>query len=298
MLTPEQHRALRELQPLMWAEPADRRTIEHDYALSIEPSSFYLGLPSVDEILGSFEYDGGGEALPVHGRELFDLAKECELLRGMQELAPPQLANLCSDTGFDWNNDQFSHSDALNLYLFLKWFQVRKVIEVGCGWSSRISSSVMRAQGGELICVDPSPRADMQNLQAVFHQKRIQDVDPNFIVGGLEAGDLLFIDSSHTLKPGSDCLYLYTRVVPYLQKGVLIHIHDLYLPYPRPMQQVLLERRFWYEDYAVLLLMLGGVITPVLSNYFLCKQPEAAELMLQSPCAGSKGGASIFFVKN
>lgn len=64
------------------------------------------------------------------------------------------------------------------------------------------------------------------------------------------------------------------------------------------MYQVLNERRFWFEDYAVLLLMLGGVITPLLSNFFLCKQPEAAKLMLQPPCAGSKGGASIFFVKN
>ena len=298
MLTPEQHGALRTLQPLMWAEPGDRRTIEHEYALSIEPSSFYLGLPSVDEIRESFEYDAGGESLPVHGREYFDLARECKLLRQIQGVAPPQLEKLCSDTGFNWDNDQFSHSDALNLYLFLKWFNIRKVIEVGCGWSSRISSSVMQAQGGELICIDPSPRADVQQLQAVFHQKRIQDVDPDFIVAGVKPGDMLFIDSSHTLKPGSDCLYLYTRVVPKLQKGVYIHIHDLYLPYPRPMYQVLNERRFWFEDYAVLLLMLGGVITPLLSNFFLCKQPEAAKLMLQPPCAGSKGGASIFFVKN
>lgn len=296
-LSPEQRAALDVVQSLMWAPEEVRREVERDYSLSLEPSSFYLGLPSVDEIRASYEYDARGEALPVHGRELFRLDQEAALLQRLQRHAPVELDQLGADTGFRWDNDQFSHSDALNLYLFLHEMQVNKVVEVGCGWSSRLSSSVLRSRGGRLTCIDPCPRADMQDLDVTFLPTRIQDQDPSALIDGLEPGDLLFIDSSHTLKPGSDCLYLYTRVVPYLRAGVYVHIHDLYLPYPRPMEQVLLERRFWYEDYAVLMLMLGGALKPVLSNYFLLRQPETAGLLLQPPCGCQKGGASIYFVK-
>ena len=295
-LTAEQRAALAIVQTMAWASPEDRHTVEREYGLSIEPSSFYLGLPSVEEIQGSYEYDATGEALPVHGRELFDLEQEALLLQRLQQQVPTGLEQLCADTGFRWDNDQFSHSDALNLYLFLQGLAVTNVIEVGCGWSSRITSSVLRRRGGRLTCIDPCPRAEMQDLEATFLQSRIQDQEPEGIIASLKPGDLLFIDSSHTLKPGSDCLYLYSKIVPNLQPGVYVHIHDLYLPYARPMQQVLNERRFWYEDYAVLMLMLGGVLQPILSNYLLCRQPETAALMLQPPLGMQKGGASIYFV--
>jgi hypothetical protein len=295
-LTAEQHAALAVVQSMAWASPEDRSTVEREYGLSIEHQSFYLGTPSVEEIRGSYEYGPRGQPLPVHGRHLFHLEQEALLLQKLQRHAPARLEQLCADAGFRWDNDQFSHSDALNLYLFLEGQEIRKVIEVGSGWSSRISASTLRKHGGSLTCIDPAPRADLQDLDATFLPRRIQELDPEMIIGSLKAGDLLFIDSSHTLKPGSDCLYLYTRIVPYLQPGVHVHIHDLYLPYARPMQQVLHERRFWHEDYAVLLLMLGGVLKPILSNYLLCSHPETAALMMQPPAGLHKGGASIYFV--
>ena len=276
-----------------------RSRLEEDHGLQIDASWFYSGIPSLSEINNSFEYSSDGISLPVHAPHLFNLEEELELLKKLQaDVDISTLASLASDCEFTWRNSQFAHSDALNLSFFLKRMEIKRVIEIGSGWSSRITCSILNESGSnDITCIDPEPRADLSHLPINFIKSPVQSIEPRIFTDQLEPGDLLFIDSSHTLKAGSDCLFIYSQIVPNLKPGVFVHIHDLYLPYARPIKDLIERRLFWHEDYAVLFLMLGGVIKPILSNYFLSRTPEGNGALIQPPEGCGKGGGSIYFEK-
>ena len=79
-------------------------------------------------------------------------------------------------------------------------------------------------------------------------EKKVQDIDLEFF-SQLESGDILFIDSSHTVKIGGDVNYLFLEVLPRLKPGVIVHVHDIFLPFEYRRDWVLDEFRFWTEQY-------------------------------------------------
>ena len=93
-----------------------------------------------------------------------------------------------------------------------------------------------RALGGvgEILAIDPAPRADIADLPGVRVVPSTLQASPHDIFDGMKAGDVLFIDSSHILMPGSDVDILLNRVLPRLPSGTLIHIHDIFLPFDYP----------------------------------------------------------------
>ena len=120
---------------------------------------------------------------------------------------------------FNWYNDQFPPLDALTYWDFLK--SAKKVIEVGCGYSSILPYKA----NVELICIDPNPRIIYPNI--TYIKEEVQKM-PLSIFQELNEGDILFIDSSHTYKEGSDVHFLIHEVIPTLKDGVLIHFHDYF----------------------------------------------------------------------
>lgn len=115
---------------------------------------------------------------------------------------------------FHFNNGFFDGTDALVAYRMLRHFQPRLIIEVGSGFSSLITAeAVARGNQSELICIEPFPRdflrAGFPGLKALI-EKKVQDVDLDFF-SELNSGDILFIDSSHTVKIGGDVNYLFSK---------------------------------------------------------------------------------------
>jgi len=88
----------------------------------------------------------------------------------------------------------------------------------------------------------------------------------------LEAGDMLFIDGSHILVPGSDTDYLFNRILPPLSAGVLVHIHDMLLPDPYPLAW---RWRGYNEQQAVAALLSGGAFTPLFSSHYVATRMAA-----------------------
>jgi hypothetical protein len=115
-------------------------------------------------------------------------------------------------------NGWFSFGDSAMLYHFAKTAQ--RIVEVGCGYSTDIINQVRQ---GSLVCIDPEPRKDIEATRII--QQPVQTVDPELIA----ECDLLFIDSSHIWAAG-DLPFLYEQVFPLLQKGTLVHSHDIFLP--------------------------------------------------------------------
>ncbi len=135
-----------------------------------------------------------------------------------------------------WGQDWFPGHDAAVCYAVIRDLKPARIVEIGSGHSTRF---MMRAIGDEglntiLTAIDPAPRADLSALEDIrFHRDIVQNVALS-IFGELEAGDILSIDSSHILVPGSDVDILLNTVIPLLPSGVYVHIHDMYLPFDYP----------------------------------------------------------------
>jgi predicted O-methyltransferase YrrM len=127
----------------------------------------------------------------------------------------------------------------------------RQIIEVGAGWSTLVSAAAMARNGhGALTTIDPyaPDYAAAQGVDVI--RKPVELTNPS-VFATLHENDLLFIDSSHVTRTGGDVNFLYLDVLPRLDAGVVVHIHDIYLPYeyPRIYSQRERGRVFWNEQY-------------------------------------------------
>lgn len=160
---------------------------------------------------------------------------------------------------FHFDNPLFGPHDASVLFSMLLAFQPKRVIEVGCGYSSCLLLDTNETFFGNTIhltFIDPS----LEDLRSLFGSKgagaarqyaqKLQDV-PLAVFEELQANDILFLDSSHVLKTGSDVNHYLFHILPLLRPGVLIHIHDILYPFEYPEGWVLEEKRSWNEAYAV-----------------------------------------------
>jgi hypothetical protein len=152
------------------------------------------------------------------------------------------------------HNDFYPALDAWVLEGILQHFRPQQMIEVGCGFSTLVSARVNREQlDGEmhLTCIEPYPRQFLNGVPGVsaLRVERVQDT-PLGVFAELRANDILFIDTSHTVKTGGDVNWIYHEIIPRLAPGVVIHLHDIFLPreYPEPW---VMEGWGWNEAYLV-----------------------------------------------
>ncbi|GAC1448789.1 MAG: class I SAM-dependent methyltransferase [Isosphaeraceae bacterium] len=165
------------------------------------------------------------------------------------------------EVGFYHNNNMFSLLDSRALFVMLRATRPRKMVEIGSGFSSLLTADVNRRfLGGSLdfTCVEPYPsdflRGRVAGITRVI-EARAQDLDVSDF--GLGAGDILFIDSSHVSKLGSDVNHLYFEVLPRLAPGVLVHLHDIFLPDDYPLHWIR-EGRNWNEQYVLRALLMDS----------------------------------------
>lgn len=130
-----------------------------------------------------------------------------------------------------WNQDWFPRLDAAAAYAVVRATRPSRIVEVGSGHSTRFLARAA-ADGGlgtKITAIDPRPRASITGLDIQWLQTRVETLDAAPFAA-LGANDILFIDSSHQLKPGSDVEFLLAEVIPRLSAGVRVHFHDIFLP--------------------------------------------------------------------
>lgn len=155
-----------------------------------------------------------------------------------------------------YENDQFPVLDAEFLYAALLHYKPKTMIEVGSGYSSLITADVnRRLLGGALnfICIEPFPRQFLiDGVEGISHLEisKVEDLPLSYFEQ-LEADDIFFIDSSHVSKVGSDVNYLFFEVIPRLKPGVIVHVHDIFLPDDYPEVWALDQNRNWNEQYVL-----------------------------------------------
>jgi hypothetical protein len=129
-----------------------------------------------------------------------------------------------------WNQDWFPRLDAAAAYAIVRTTRPRRIVEVGSGHSTRFLARAV-ADGRlatQITCIDPAPRASIAQLPITHLAAPVQQA-PIALFQALAPGDILFIDSSHQVKPGGDVDFLF-RVLPILASGVRVHFHDVFPP--------------------------------------------------------------------
>ncbi len=198
-------------------------------------------------------------------------------------------------------NEMFSLLDAWFLQGMLRHFRPARMIEVGCGWSSLVTARVNREylHGAlQFTCIEPYPPAFLEHgVQGISSliSSPAEEV-PLEAYLELDAGDVLFIDSSHTLKTGSDVVFLLTEVVPRLHSGVIVHFHDIFLPWDYPQPWVF-EGRAWNEQYAVqAFLEFNSAFRILLGSAWMiyAHQDVLAAVIPDYPAKHQNGGGSLW----
>lgn len=202
---------------------------------------------------------------------------------------------------FDFANGFFSGFDAAVYYALIRHLKPARIIEVGGGYSTRIAHHALtRNQSGRLTCIEPFPEARLleANLNIELIQQPVEQIDVEFFAA-LDANDILFIDSSHTVKFGDVC-FEFLEVLPRLKPGVWIHVHDIFFPHDYPAEWLLNQRLALNEQYLLeAFLAFNTSFAPQLANYWLALDHpgEAARLWSVGPLAPGPHGASSFWMR-
>lgn len=160
-----------------------------------------------------------------------------------------------NDTTFSFKNGSFEHGDAEFLYNIIRLKKPKRMIEIGSGQSTKIAQLAIRKNQledasftCEHICIEPYEMPWLESINVDVIRKRVEDIDLSFFKK-LEANDLLFIDSSHVIRPQGDVLFEYLELLPTLNSGVIVHIHDIFSPKDYLHSWIINEIRLWNEQY-------------------------------------------------
>ncbi len=220
--------------------------------LGIRPRGFFIPYRYADQLRAPASYPPAEALLaaahPVFAKALHDLADYRDDLLRIPAQAPAPSPR--------WGQDWFATLDAAMLYAIIRRHRPARLLEVGSGHSTRFAARAIADGGLTTIhsAIDPAPRADCSRLKVDLYRQVLDDADPA-LFAALGKGDILFIDSSHILMPGTDVDRLFNRILPALPSGVLVHVHDIFLPDDYPPQW---SWRGYNEQLAVLPLLAGG----------------------------------------
>ena len=180
-----------------------------------------------------------------------------------------------------WNNGFLPGLDMLAIEGMLAAYKPAKYIEIGSGNSTKMARFAIKNNGlaTKITSIDPYPRAEIDPLADNIIRKPLEDIaDISWICKELAENDILFIDNSHRSFSNSDVTVCFLEILPYLKKGVIVHVHDIYLPYDYPD---FMAERFYNEQYMLAGMVLSNPVRyqPLLPNYFISRDSELKQIL-------------------
>ena len=270
------------------------------------PGHFYSPIPSIQDLEARRE-SIFCDTKEIQGVELNEQS-QLDLLDRFRQWYPEQpfTSGKVPNRRYYFENPNYSYADGIVLYFMMRYCRPKRIIEVGSGHSSSAMLDVDELFFGksiEFTFVEPYPErllldviTDTDRSQLRIIAKNVQDVELR-VFQGLEPGDILFIDSSHVSKTGSDVNYLMFKVLPVLKSGVHIHIHDIFHSFEYPLDWAL-QGRAWNEGYLLRAFLSHNAafkiefFTSYLMHHFRSRFESEFPLMMQCP------GGGIWLFKN
>ncbi|MBL7827859.1 MAG: class I SAM-dependent methyltransferase [Saprospiraceae bacterium] len=178
-----------------------------------------------------------------------------------------------------WNNGFLPGLDIMALYTILAETNPRRYVEVGSGNSTLVAYKAVQDHDldTQIISIDPYPRAEIDHLADEIIRKPFEAVDTAWL-SELEKGDILFIDNSHRILPNSDATVFFLETLPALRPGVIVHVHDVYLPYDYP--QFMCDR-FYSEQYGLAINLLANSkrYQTIFPAYFISEDKDLSDMI-------------------
>ncbi len=199
-----------------------------------------------------------------------------ELLR----LRTTSLTN--SGPQFSFANTSFGSGDSEYLYNVIRLLKPKRLLEVGCGNSTLMARNAININREDdpsyecsHICIEPYEVSWLEKLPVKVIRQPVEDVDKS-LFSELQENDILFIDSSHIIKPQGDVLFLFLEIIPSLRPGVLIHVHDVFTPRDYLKEWVTQQVKFWNEQYLLEALLTDTKSLEIVGalNYLKHKYPN------------------------
>lgn len=202
---------------------------------------------------------------------------------------------------FHWNNWWFCYADAVAMYGLVRHVQPRRYVEIGCGYSSLLLAKALKRneRSCDVTLVEPYPREELlSRLPGDWNIMRTPlQRAPLELFETLGPGDVLFFDGTHVCKTASDVNWLFFKVLPKLRPGVLIHLHDIFLPADYPAQWLLERGWSWNEQFLLQAFLMHNSAYKVLLclSYLGYRAPETSKKFFRLNEAPL--GASFWMIK-
>jgi hypothetical protein len=264
------------------------------------PGHYHSALPDMDDLLRREEQifkTGARTCAAVDLREEQQLTLLDKFVLYYRDLPFPEHPE--RERRYFYENGVFSYADAIVLHAMLRHFRPKKVIEIGSGFSSAAmldTDEIFLKNSIDFVFIEPFPERlhsllrPQDRIRCTFVEKWLQDVEVD-LFDHLEANDILFIDSSHVLKAGSDVAFILFEILPRLKREVIVHIHDILWPFEYP-KEWFLAGYAWNEAYAVrAFLQYNGAFEILYFNSFVGKIHHESLARKMPLCMKNIGGS-------
>ncbi|MDQ3198643.1 MAG: class I SAM-dependent methyltransferase [Verrucomicrobiota bacterium] len=213
------------------------------------------------------------------------------------EFAEIPVGHAEQENQFYLQNGRFDALDAVLGYCMVRHLRPGRIIEVGSGYSTLLlARAALKNDATVLESIEPYPEAfltrGVPGLSALREEK-VEDVPLSYFTD-LSAGDFLFIDTSHVVRIGGDVNHLFLKVLPSLQPGVVVHVHDIFLPFEYSRDWVIRQRRFWTEQYLLQAFLTYNSEFEVMVSSAHLQATHLAELKQLFSTAAPWGGGSFW----
>lgn len=181
----------------------------------------------------------------------------------------PDMAELKDPLLPGWNNGFLPGLDIVMLYTIVASVNPETYIEIGSGNSTKVVAKAKAEHHlkTRIVSYDPAPRAEIDQLADSISREPFEKTDLGFFAN-LKSGDIIFVDNSHRIFPNSDATVFFMDVLPYLKPGVIVHVHDIYLPFDYPQEMC---DRYYSEQYALASFLMANPkkFQTIMPNYYV-----------------------------
>jgi hypothetical protein len=179
----------------------------------------------------------------------------------------------------NWRNPYFSPLDSLSLYSIISIYKPNLYIEIGSGNSTKFAKKAIldNKLTTKIVSIDPEPRAEVDEISDEIIRHRLEDIDL-IIFNKLRENDIVFMDSSHLCLMNSDVTVFFLDILPMLNKNVLVHLHDIFLPFDYPPGW---EGRYYSEQYILAAYLLANTnnFDVLLPNFFISQDQSLNSIL-------------------
>lgn len=244
------------------------QTVFLDYKVDMKPR-YGHGLPA---------HEGLYQIIDAHREAYRDVLLSA--LAYKEQLCAIKEAGLESDPRKPvWNNGFLPGLDIIAIYTMLATLKPSKYVEIGSGNSTKVAFKAKQEQklDTQIISIDPMPRAEIDVLADQVIRMPFESVSYQLLFE-LGENDVLFVDNSHRILPNSDAMVFFMEILPKLKKGVVVHVHDVYLPYDYP--QFMCDRSY-SEQYGLAMYLMANPekFQTLLPNYFISEDSSLSTIL-------------------